>query len=97
MSKRLVIVRNESATHEVHVEMDDPPKKAAGGLSLDIPALETELRQHGCSEKQVSTALKDLEQSYRDNRRRALNNKEQRRILGRTCDVLPRELLNQRH
>jgi hypothetical protein len=65
MFKRLVIVRNESATHEVHVEMGDPPQKAVGGLSLDIPALETELRQHGCSEKQVSTVLEDLERNGR--------------------------------
>lgn len=61
MSKKLVIVRNERSTYEVHIESGNPPQKFVGGQSLDLERLRTELFQHGCPDAMVSKALGDVE------------------------------------
>ncbi len=61
MSKKLVILRNERSTYEVHIEAGDPPQRFVGGQSLDLERLKTELYQHGCPDALVSQALGDVQ------------------------------------
>ena len=61
MSKKLVILRNERFTYEVHIEAGDPPQRFVGGQSLDLERLKTELFQHGCPDATVSKALGDVQ------------------------------------
>lgn len=61
MLKKLVIVRNERSTFEVHGEQDHPPEKFVGGQSLNLQRLKTELVQHGCSEESIVKALQEVE------------------------------------
>ncbi|MFL6448725.1 MAG: hypothetical protein ACJ746_13705 [Bryobacteraceae bacterium] len=61
MAKKLVIVRNERSTYEVHGEQERAPQKFVGGLSLDLPRLKTELLQHGCPEEIAAKALREVE------------------------------------
>jgi len=61
MAKKLVIVRNERSTYEVHVEHGDPPRKAVGGISLDRDRLKAELLQHGCPEEVAAKAVTEVE------------------------------------
>ncbi len=63
MTKKLTVLRNESLTYAVHLELGDPPRKLVGGLSLDLSRLKVELEQHGCSEDTVAKALAELEAS----------------------------------
>lgn len=63
MPKKLVIVRNESCTYAVHVEMGTPPRNLAGGQSLDRERLATELSQHGCPEATIVQALQEVEKA----------------------------------
>jgi len=62
MAKKLVVLRNDRSTYEVHVEMGDPPERFVGGQSLDLKRLETELFQHGCPQEAVSKVLQDMNQ-----------------------------------
>jgi hypothetical protein len=59
--KKLVIIRNESSTYEVHGEQDKQPQRFVGGVSLDLPRLKTELIQHGCREDVAANALQAVE------------------------------------
>jgi hypothetical protein len=59
MLKKLVVVRNERATYEVHI--GKPPEKAVGGVSLDRKTLTDELRQHGCPEELIPKLWEDTE------------------------------------
>lgn len=61
MPKKLVIVRNESRTYAVRIEMGMPPENFAGGQSLDRERLATELSQHGCPEATIAQALVEVE------------------------------------
>ena len=61
MTKKVTVLRNESLTYSVHLELGDPPEKLVGGLLLDLPRLRVELEQHGCSKDTVSKALAELE------------------------------------
>ncbi len=63
MQKKLTVVRNETQTYAVHLELGNPPKKLVSGLSLDFPRLRVELEQHGCSQDTVAKALAELEAS----------------------------------
>jgi hypothetical protein len=60
MAKKLVVLRNERSTYEVHGEQERPPQQFVGGLSLDLPRLKTELVQHGCSEEIAARALQEV-------------------------------------
>ncbi len=61
MPKKLVVVRNDRSTYEVHIEMGDPVTKFVGGQSLDLQRLTTELFQHGCPEETVNRVLREIE------------------------------------
>ena len=61
MTKKVTVTRNESRTYAVHLELGNPPKRVAGGLSLDLARLKVELEQYGCSDDTVAKALADLE------------------------------------
>jgi hypothetical protein len=61
MSKKLTVRLNETATYEVRIEMENPTRNAFGGLSLDVDRLKIELKQHGCSEDLIVTALQEID------------------------------------
>jgi hypothetical protein len=63
MAKKLVILRNERSTFEVHGEQERSPQTFVGGISLDLPRLKTELLQHGCPEEIATKALQEVENS----------------------------------
>ena len=65
MSKTLVVLRNESATYQVHVQVDDPYLSHASGLSLDQDRLQSELHIHGCSDETVKQVLAEVDQAGR--------------------------------
>ena len=63
MPKNLLILRNESQTFAVHIELGTPPQMLAGGQSLDRERLATELSQHGCARVAIEKALNEVERA----------------------------------
>lgn len=60
MPKKLTVRKNDGCTFEVHVEMGNPPQSRAGGLSLNLDRLKTELWQHGCSDEVIAYAVQQV-------------------------------------
>jgi len=60
MPKTVHVSPNANRTYQVQIELPSRSERKTAGQFLDIPRLQVELRQHGCTPEQIEQGLNDI-------------------------------------